>query len=83
MHRGPRTQLFRGLTQSRRNITHLLSTKELRARLLNYVAATQRMRSVYGNIPAIDERGTEDEPEEQGEGEEDTSDEEPEEEGEP
>ncbi|KAF5326682.1 hypothetical protein D9619_003960 [Psilocybe cf. subviscida] len=30
--------------------------KELRARLLNYVAATGRMPAVFGNIPVLDER---------------------------
>ena len=55
----------------------------MRARLLNYVAATQRMRSVYEKIPTIDERGTGEEPEEKGEDEENDDDDEPEEGGEP
>ncbi|KAF5317968.1 hypothetical protein D9619_012015 [Psilocybe cf. subviscida] len=70
VHNTPRTQLLRGLNQSQRNITHLLTTKELRTRLLNYVAATGRMRSVYGDIPTLDERAVEDEEEREGHGSE-------------
>ncbi|KAF5324202.1 hypothetical protein D9619_011154 [Psilocybe cf. subviscida] len=60
VHNTPRTELLQGLTQAQHNITHLLSTKELRARLLNYVAATGRIRAVFGNIPVLDEKARED-----------------------
>ncbi|KAF5319400.1 hypothetical protein D9619_008440 [Psilocybe cf. subviscida] len=55
-----------------------LSTKELRARLLNYVAATNRLRAVFGNILVLDERAVDDEAAET-ESSDDDSDDEPEE----
>ena len=34
---------------------HLLSTKEERAHLLNFIASTTRLQSVFGDIPLVND----------------------------
>jgi ribonuclease HI len=54
-HRTARTTLFEGMPRSDRNLPHLLSTKEARAHLLNFIARTTRLRSVFGDIPLVND----------------------------
>ena len=54
-NRTARAVLFEGTPHADRNLPQLLSTKEARARLLNYIAHTTRLRSVFSDIPLVDD----------------------------
>jgi len=54
-NRTARAALFEGTPHADRNLPQLLATEEARARLLNFIAHTTRLRSVFGDIPLVDD----------------------------
>jgi hypothetical protein len=52
-HRTARATLFEGMPYTERNLPQLLSTDEARSRLLNFIAHTTRLRSVFGEVPLV------------------------------
>jgi hypothetical protein len=52
-HRTARATLFEGTPHAERNLPQLLSTNEARSRLLNFIAHTTHLRSVFGDVPLV------------------------------
>ena len=52
-HRTARATLFEGTSHAERNLPQLLSTDKARSRLLNFIAHTTHLRSVFGDVPLV------------------------------
>ena len=54
VHKDARTKLMKDITNAdERNLAGMLSSHENRIHLLNFVARTQRLHSVFGNVPEL------------------------------